>query len=597
MASKRGSRKSVAFKEESPQDIWCKYCSKLYDEPKVLPCLHTFCKRCIGLITGENETSLFCPVCRSEVALPSKNLDDLQPNIIVVRKLEEFDRQKLRQREEDCSGCENGHNMASHRCMECQEFLCDDCTLAHQRVKFTREHEILSLEKFVDRTNPKEDSVNVTCTKHSTENIDMYCKTCDLLTCKECRRTTDHEGGHEIVSLQTAVDSIKPTLLSLLDATQKNIPALQKSVYEIIKVYGRWQNKIDDVSWQIRRTSRRLIQAVKEKEHQMLKELNTIRDNRSSVLVNQKEEIERKLVCTIDGCDFSDEILKQGKGADILALNSLICQRLCELQESKIDAGLNNVQVGFDPDERPILEAIKDTFGSISVGHEPAEQATNDAAKEPADKSTSSSSLPNGGSSVSFASGDDDETSASSLSSDSQKPGADLSLSSSEPAINQDSKSSKKAKGRLFSFPALTVGKKTSEPVGKLTPTEFVIPTTDSRGRPREVGVQLESPDGSVISAKVLDNKNGTYSIFYCPRSPGEHNLFVSLSGKHIKHGRRVLNFYGSFSGLKGEELTLVCKTLCLIKWHVTPGLVQVKDGKKVPNTEMNFQEVGQSEA
>lgn len=180
MTSKRGPRKSVAFREESPQDIWCKYCSKLYDEPKVLPCLHTFCKRCIGLIMGENETSLFCPVCRSEVALPSKNLDDLQPNIITARKLEEFERLKLRHREEDCSGCENGQNMASHRCMECQEFLCGDCTLAHRRVKFTREHEILSLEEFVDRTNPKEDSMFVTCVKHSTENIDMYCKTCDL---------------------------------------------------------------------------------------------------------------------------------------------------------------------------------------------------------------------------------------------------------------------------------------------------------------------------------------------------------------------------------------------------------------------------------
>lgn len=596
MASKRGPQKSIAFRDESPEDIWCKYCSKLYDEPKVLPCLHTFCKQCVGSITGENETSLFCPICRSEVALPSKNLDDLQPNVIVVRKLEEFERQKLRQREEDCSGCENGQNMASHRCMECQEFLCGDCMLAHRRVKFTREHEILSLEEFVDRTNPKEDSSCVACVKHNSEYVDMYCKTCDLLTCTECRRTTDHENGHEIISLQNAVDSTKPTLQSLLDATQKNIPALQKSVYEIIKVYGRWQNKIDDVSWQIRRTSRRLVQAVKEKEHQLLKELNTIRDNRSSVLVNQKEEIERKLVCTIDGCDFSEEILKQGKDADILAVNNLICQRLCELQEDQSEGGLNIIKIGFDPDERPILEAIKDTFGSISVGHEPAEQASSEKANESTDESQLTSSLPNGGSSVSFATADDEEASASSLSSDSQKPGTGTSLSASAPALNQDPKS-KKAKGRRFSFPALTVGKKTSEPVGKLTPTEFVIPTTDSRGRPREVGVQLESPDGSVISAKVLDNKNGTYSIFYCPRTAGDHNLFVSLSSKHIKHGRRVLNFYGSFSGLKGEELTLVCKTLCLIKWHVTPGLVQVKDGKNVPNTDMNFQEVGQSEA
>lgn len=596
MASKRGARKSVAFREESPQDIWCKYCSKVFDEPRILPCLHTFCKRCIGLITEENESSLFCPICRSEVALPSKDLDQLKPNVIVQRKLEEFERQKLRQREEDCSGCENGQNMATNRCLQCQEFLCGDCTLAHRRVKFTREHEILSLEEFVDRTNPKEDSSFVTCVKHSTENVDMYCKTCDLLTCKECRRTVDHAQGHEIVSLQNAVDSTKPTLLSLLEATQKNIPTLQKSVYEIIKVYGRWQNKIDDVSWQIRRTSRRLIQAVKEREHQLLKELNTIRDNRCSVLVNQKDEIERNLVCTIDGCDFSEEILKQGKDADILMVNNLIYQRLCELQESKTDAALNNVKVAFDPDERPILEAIKDAFGSISLGHEPPEQTSAEKLSESKDQTQLSGSLPNGGSAVSFASTEDEEASASSLSSESQKTGADTSLSASVPALNQGPKATKKVKGRRFSFPALTVGKKASEPVGKVSPTEFVIPTTDSRGRLREVVVQLESPDGSVIAAQVLDNKNGTYSVFYCPRSSGDHNLFVSLSSKHIKHGRRVLNIYGSFSGLKGEEVSLVSKTLCLIKWNVTPGLVQVKDGKKQPG-EMSLKEVGQSEA
>lgn len=583
----RGTRKSVAFRDEGPEGIWCKYCSKVYDDPKLLPCLHTFCKRCIGLITEENGDSLFCPICRSEVALPSKNVEDLKSNVIVLRKLEEFDRQKLRQREEDCSGCDNGRNIAANRCLQCQEFLCGDCTLAHRRVKFTREHEILSLEEFVDRTNPKDDSSFMTCANHNTEDIDMYCKTCDLLTCKECRRIVDHEG-HEIVSLQNAVDSTKPTLLSLLDATQKNIPTLQRSVYEIIKVYGRWQNKIDDISWQIRRTSRRLIQAIKEREHQLLKELNTIKDNRCSVLVKQKEEIERNLVCTIDGCDFSEEILKQGRDADILMVNNLICQRLCGLQEIKTGGDLNSVKIGFDPDERPILEAIKDAFGSISVGHEPPEQANEDQIQL-------KGSLPNGGSSVSFASVDDEEAGASSLSSESQESRTGARLAASVSSLN-DPKSTKKAKGRRFSFPALTVGKKASEPVGKLTPTEFVIPTTDSRGRPREVAVQLESPDGSVISAQVLDNKNGTYSIFYCPRSPGDHNLFVSLTSKHIKHGRRILNFYGSFSGLKSEELSLVCKTLCLIKWHVTPGMVEVKDGKKRPG-EIGFKEVGQSEA
>lgn len=68
-------------------------------------------------------------------------------------------------------------------------------------MKFIREYEILFFEKFVDRINLKEDLVNVICIKYSIENIDMYCKMCDLLICKECRRIIDYEGGYEIVLL------------------------------------------------------------------------------------------------------------------------------------------------------------------------------------------------------------------------------------------------------------------------------------------------------------------------------------------------------------------------------------------------------------
>ena len=584
-SSKQGSRKPVTFRQVNSEDIWCKYCRKLYEEPMLLPCLHTFCKRCVGSILSESDNSLFCPICRSELPMSSRNIDGFLPNIIVIRKLEEFERQKLGQCEEDCSGCENTRNMASYRCMECQESLCGDCRLAHRRVKLTREHEILSLEEFVDRTNPRDTSDRLSCLKHNSEDLNMYCKTCSLLACKECRTAVDHPADHEIVPLQAAVDSTKPIMVSLLSATRQNIPSLQKDVYETIKVYGRWHNRIDDVSWQIRRTTRRLIQVIKDKERELLKKLNAIRDKGSAVLATRREEIERNLVCTIDGCDFTEEVLKQGKNTDMLMVKNLICQRLCELQGYKVDSVVFPRNVIFESNEKPIVEAISNAYGTIREENERSAQA-------------SLTSLPNGGdSSIPLSVPvDDDESSASALSSDGKKTGT-TSESSSAPSLLEDINPSKKSKGRRFGFPALTLGKKSCLPVGEMTPTKFVIPTTDSRGRPREVTVQLESPDGSVISAKILDNKNGTYTVFYCPRTPGEHNLFISLFSKHIKNGRRILNFYGSFSGLKGEELTLVSRSLCLIKWHVTPGLVQIEANKKAAKPNMNLQDFGQSVA
>jgi hypothetical protein len=113
------------------------------------------------------------------------------------------------------------------------------------------------------------------------------------------------------------------------------------------------------------------------------------------------------------------------------------------------------------------------------------------------------------------------------------------------------------------------------------------ILTKNRRGRPREVEIQLESPDNSIVSAQILDHKNGTYTIFYCPLTSGEHNLYVNLGGKNIKHGKKVLNFYGKFTGMGAEEMFLARRVLSCIRWQATPGFVELKDKKLKPNPDL----------
>lgn len=46
--------------------------------------------------------------------------------------------------EPQCSSCDEGNGANSH-CLDCQEFLCDNCVRAHQRVRLTKDHFIESL--------------------------------------------------------------------------------------------------------------------------------------------------------------------------------------------------------------------------------------------------------------------------------------------------------------------------------------------------------------------------------------------------------------------------------------------------------------------
>jgi len=58
--------------ELSPDLLMCKICQLPYNEPKRLPCLHSFCKACLvyhakvnAFLTPDDDVlCLFCPLCR-----------------------------------------------------------------------------------------------------------------------------------------------------------------------------------------------------------------------------------------------------------------------------------------------------------------------------------------------------------------------------------------------------------------------------------------------------------------------------------------------------------------------------------------------------
>ena len=65
--------KAASLADSLGKHLECAVCLEQYKEPKVLPCLHSFCKRCLqGLLTRPGaKCKISCPTCRSsaEVSL------------------------------------------------------------------------------------------------------------------------------------------------------------------------------------------------------------------------------------------------------------------------------------------------------------------------------------------------------------------------------------------------------------------------------------------------------------------------------------------------------------------------------------------------
>ena len=66
----------------------CSCCQGPFTDPRVLPCLHTFCLQCIKGLRKE-DSSLTCPQCRAKHQAPPENEDLYPVNLLILSELGE----------------------------------------------------------------------------------------------------------------------------------------------------------------------------------------------------------------------------------------------------------------------------------------------------------------------------------------------------------------------------------------------------------------------------------------------------------------------------------------------------------------------------
>jgi len=166
----------------------CQYCDNIYQDPRILSCLHSYCLQCITKLHVEGTTSITCPTCNQSTTIPDGGVSSLPRNI---RLSEETKQDKILCKvtstsSPPCDSCDENSPAVAY-CTECDKLFCNKCWEFHQGLNFLRSHSSFTLKETQNMSRdklikmlPSSSSSSPMCHDHDRQNLDYYCKQCAI---------------------------------------------------------------------------------------------------------------------------------------------------------------------------------------------------------------------------------------------------------------------------------------------------------------------------------------------------------------------------------------------------------------------------------
>ena len=356
---------SRSFFDEVKKELECSVCQEQFsetNEPKILKCLHTFCKSCLeAWLRQQSGGALSCPTCRQITECPSNNISNLPSNLF-YKQMVDIVKAYSGQGQEDsphCGNCDKGKSLKFY-CADCNHFLCEDCAGAHRKMKALRGHQVKEIGKF--KPSDARDyarRANV-CKKHNDE-VRFYCEQCVICICRDCA-ILDHRE-HNIVSLDNGLQNKKSEIEKKMQEVHANVPLLKIKKEFLQKQRARMTKSVELATEEIHRTAERNIEFIRQHESSVTERLMNQKETFDAAFSNTVTGLDDKLVEIESSLDFGKEILQRNNLPEILNVEEVLEQRFQELMEPCVfNLKVNYSAVKYVAND---LSSLKDSPGKL----------------------------------------------------------------------------------------------------------------------------------------------------------------------------------------------------------------------------------------
>ncbi|XP_023720662.1 tripartite motif-containing protein 45 isoform X3 [Cryptotermes secundus] len=377
------------------QQFLCPLCQRQFTEPKVLPCLHSFCTACLHQLqspcdsnielaslrlahngpkvevnggsasstgsgysdgsgyesevrsdsdswTPRNKTLnlLACPICGTENKLPPGGIAALPADYMLQHRmvLATLNRESTRLL---CDLCSTDIPAAS-RCTDCLLSLCKFCSEAHQRQLVTADHEVLALHDARQRgiTRVRRQAM---CPSHPELELQLFCAPCGQVVCRECCLLAHR--GH---ACDTAVRAADVYAHSMRDALERARPVAEDAVVNLDRLRHleqRIELQCSQVRDEVDQFIDSYISALEEHRRSLQMQVQEARESKLRMVHGQQLELERHLEDTRNAVSFAENLLSESSDIELLSLVVPVLHRLerCCTAVGSGGGGANNL--------------------------------------------------------------------------------------------------------------------------------------------------------------------------------------------------------------------------------------------------------------
>uniref|UniRef100_A0A672Y564 Tripartite motif-containing protein 2 n=1 Tax=Sphaeramia orbicularis TaxID=375764 RepID=A0A672Y564_9TELE len=285
MASEGSTIPSPVVRQIDKQFLICSICLDRYENPKVLPCLHTFCERCLQNYIPAHSLTLSCPVCRQTSILPEKGVAALQNNFFITNLMD------VLQRPPDS-------------CSQEAAVLNNITTVATGQL--------------------------LSCPNHGGNVMEFYCPPCETAMCQEC--TSD------------VVEQHKASLQDQLDAVKRRLPEIDSALQTLSEILQQLTSQKSSIEDGIHTTFDELQKTLNVRKSVLLMELEVNYGLKQKVLQAQLDSLLQGQEGINSSCNFTEQALSHGTEAEVLLVKKQMSERLIELasQELPLRPGEND---------------------------------------------------------------------------------------------------------------------------------------------------------------------------------------------------------------------------------------------------------------